>query len=195
MTKDNILPVLKDAKFTGVVEEAVKSIIAANGGAAHEAAPKDTGIRMWETKTVSGGLCDIYLRRQGNLVTVWMRTTGENRSDARSTPTFTGSSVGITSSSIPDGFKPTINSVKGNDPNKLARLAHDNIMAPSAVVCSNIGNGMPSQVGYIAFSGNINNSVTMHLGRNLNRLHMGELSWITDDPWPDNLPGTAYPVS
>lgn len=195
MTKDNVLPVLKDSKFTGVVEEAVKSIINANGGAAREAAPKDTGIRMWETKTVSGGLCDIYLRRQGNLVTVWMKTTGENRNDPRDTPTFTGASVGIRSSSIPDGFKPTINSVKGKNPNRMARLAHDNVMAPSAVVCSNIGNSLPMQVGYIAFSGDINNIVAMQLTRNLNRFHLGELSWITDDPWPENLPGTAYPVS
>ena len=149
MTKDNVLPVLKDSKFTGVVEEAVKSIIAANGGGAREAAPKDTGIRLWETKTVSGGLCDIYLRRSGNLVTIWMRTTGENRNDVSSKPTFTGSSVIIRSSAIPNGFKPEVNSIKGNSPNKMARLAHDNVMSPSVVVCSNLGNGSPSQVGYM----------------------------------------------
>lgn len=195
MTKDNILPVLKDAKFTGVVEEAVKSIIAANGGAAHETAPKDTGIRMWETKTVSGGLCDIYLRRQGNLVTIWMRTTGENRNDGSSRPTFTGSSVAIQSSSIPTGFLPAINSVKGNPPNKVARLVHDNVLSPSAVVCSNIGNGLPNQVGYIAFSGHQNNTAIMNLSRSIDRFNLGELSWVTDDPWPDTLPGTAHAVN
>ena len=62
-------------------------------------------------------------------------------------------------------------------------------------MCSNIGNGSPSQVGYMGYSGWVDNSVTMFLGRNLDRLHMGELSWITDDPWPDTLPGTAHAMN
>lgn len=195
MTKDNVVPAMTNKKFTGVVEDAVKAILAANGGGAQEASTKDTGIRLWETKTVSGGLCDIYLRRSGNLVTIWMRTTGENRNDVGSKPTFTGSSVTIRSSAIPNGFKPEVNSIKGNSPNKMARLAHDNVMSPSTVVCSNVGNGSPSQIGYMGYSGWVDNTVTMFLGRNLDRLHMGELSWVTDDPWPDTLPGTAHTVS
>lgn len=194
MTKDNVVPAMTNKKFTGVVEDAVKAILAANGGGAQEAAPKDTGVRLWETKTVSGGLCDIYLRRSGNLVTIWMRTVSENRSDGAAKPTFTGTSVAIQSSSVPSGFKPTINSVKGDPQNKVARLVHDNVLCPANVVCSNIGNGMPVPVGYIAFSGHQSNTVIMQITRNIDRFHLGELSWETDDPWPENLPGTPHTV-
>lgn len=35
MTKDNVVPAMTNKKFTGVVEDAVKAILAANGGGAH----------------------------------------------------------------------------------------------------------------------------------------------------------------
>lgn len=155
-------------------------------------AVQDTGIRLLETISESGGLCDVLIRRVGSTVQAWMITTNPNHSSGAAGPQFTKTPVDLQSKVIPSGFLPAL----GGNPNhpdhsEMVRYIHDNRFAAAAPVVSNIGNGLPSLVGTIAFFG-WNNSLIMRIDRNKDRSAMGTLVWTTSDAWPAVLPGTPY---
>lgn len=153
---------------------------------------QDTGIRLLETISESGGLCDVLIRRVGSVVQVWMITTNPDRRSGAAGPQFTKVPVDLQSKAIPSGFLPAL----GGNPNhpdrsEIVRYMHDNRFAATSPVVSNIGNGLPSPVGTIAFFG-WNNSIIMRIDRNKDRSAMGTLVWTTSDAWPVVLPGTPY---
>lgn len=155
-------------------------------------AVQDTGIRLLETISESGGLCDVLIRRVGSVVQAWMITTNPNRRSSAAGPQFTKVPVDLESKAIPSGFLPAL----GDNPNhpdrsEMVRYMHDNRFAAAAPVVSNIGNALPSPVGTIAFFG-WNNNLIMRIDRNKERSAMGTLVWTTTDPWPAVLPGTPY---
>lgn len=155
-------------------------------------AVQDTGIRLLETISESGGLCDVLIRRVGSTVQAWMITTNPNRRNGAAGPQFTKVPVELQSKAIPSGFLPAL----GGNPNhpdrsEMVRYMHDNRFAAAAPVVSNVGNGMPSPVGTIAFFG-WNNNLIMRIDRTKDRSAMGTLVWTTSDAWPAVLPGTPY---
>lgn len=155
-------------------------------------AVQDTGIRLLETISVSGGLCDVLIRRVGSTVQVWMITTNPDRREGGAGPQFTKAPVDLQSKALPSGFLPAL----GGNPNhpdreNIVRYMHDNRFAAAAPVVANIGNGVPTNVGTIGFFGWFNNLV-MRIDRNKERAAMGSLIWTTTDPWPAVLPGTPY---
>lgn len=155
-------------------------------------AVQDTGIRLLETISESGGLCDVLIRRVGSTVQAWMITTNPNSRSGAAGPQFTKTPVDLQSKAIPSGFLPAL----GGNPNhpdhsEIVRYIHDNRFAATSPVVSNIGNGLPSPVGTIAFFG-WNNSLIMRIDRNKDRSAMGTLVWTTSDAWPAVLPGTPY---
>lgn len=155
-------------------------------------AVQDTGIRLLETISASGGLCDVLIRRVGSTVQAWMITTNPNRRSGAAGPQFTKVPVDLESKAIPSGFLPAL----GGNPNhpdrsEIFRYIHDNRFAAAAPVVSNIGNALPSPVGTIAFFG-WNNNLIMRIDRNKDRSAMGTLVWTTSDAWPAVLPGTPY---
>lgn len=155
-------------------------------------AVQDTGIRLLETISVSGGLCDVLIRRVGSTVQAWMVTTNPDRREGGAGPQFTKAPVDLQSKALPSGFLPAL----GGNPNhpdreNIVRYMHDNRFAAAAPVVANIGNGVPTTVGMIGFFGWFNNLV-MRIDRNKERAAMGSLIWTTTDPWPAVLPGTPY---
>lgn len=155
-------------------------------------AVQDTGIRLLETISVSGGLCDVLIRRVGSTVQAWMVTTNPDRREGGAGPQFTKTPVDLQSKALPSGFLPAL----GGNPNhpdrdNIVRYMHDNRFASTAPVVANIGNGVPTTVGMIGFFGWFNNLV-MRIDRNKERAAMGSLIWTTTDPWPAVLPGTPY---
>lgn len=155
-------------------------------------AVQDTGIRLLETISESGGLCDVLIRRVGNVVQAWMITTNPDRRSGAAGPQFTKTPVDLQSKAIPSGFLPAL----GGNPNhpdrgEITRYIHDNRFAATSAVVSNVGNGLPSTVGTIAFFG-WSNSLIMRIDRNKDRSAMGTLVWTTSDAWPAVLPGTPY---
>lgn len=155
-------------------------------------AVQDTGIRLLETISESGGLCDVLIRRVGSTVQAWMITTNPDRRSGAAGPQFTKTPVDLQSKAIPSGFLPAL----GGNPNHpdrsdIVRYIHDNRFAAAAPVVSNVGNGLPSTVGTIAFFG-WSNSLIMRIDRNKDRSAMGTLVWTTSDAWPAVLPGTPY---
>ena len=162
------------------------------GGGGGAAVLQDTGIRLLETISESGGLCDVLIRRVGSTVQAWMITTNPERKSGGAGPQFTKAPVDLQSKAIPSGFLPAL----GGNPNhpdrqEITRYIHDNRFASYSPVVSNIGNGLPSPVGAIAFF-TWNNNLIMRIDRNQGRTAMGTLVWTTTDPWPTQLPGTAY---
>lgn len=162
------------------------------GGGGGAAVLQDTGIRLLETISESGGLCDVLIRRVGSTVQVWMVTTNPERRHGSAGPQFTKPNVVLESKTLPKGFLPALGALpnypdRGGGP----RYSHDNRFAVSAIVTSNIGNGQPAQTGTLGFFAWFNNLV-MRVERNTNRAMMGSLVWTTTDPWPTQLPGTAY---
>nr|DAV39768.1 MAG TPA: hypothetical protein [Caudoviricetes sp.] len=155
-------------------------------------AVQDTGIRLLETISVSGGLCDVLIRRVGSTVQAWMVTTNPDRLEGGAGPQFTKAPVDLQSKAIPSGFLPALGG-NPNHPNRenIVRYMHDNRFAATAPVVSNIGNGLPTTVGTIAFFG-WSNSLIMRIDRNQGRSAMGTLVWTTTDAWPAVLPGTPY---
>ena len=155
-------------------------------------AVQDTGIRLLETISVSGGLCDVLIRRVGSTVQAWMITTNPDRREGGAGPQFTKAPVDLQSKALPSGFLPAL----GGNPNhpdreNIVRYMHDNRFAAAAPVVANIGNGVPTNVGMIGFFGWFNNLV-MRIDRNKERAAIGSLIWTTTDPWPAVLPGTPY---
>ena len=155
-------------------------------------AVQDTGIRLLETISVSGGLCDVLIRRVGSTVQAWMVTINPDRREGRAGPQFTKTPVDLQSKAIPSGFLPALGS-NPNHPNRenIVRYMHDNRFAATAPVVANIGNGAPTTVGMIGFFGWFN-SLIMRIDRNKERAAMGTLVWTTTDAWPAVLPGTPY---
>lgn len=155
-------------------------------------AVQDTGIRLLETISESGGLCDVLIRRVGSTVQAWMVTTNPDRREGGAGPQFTKTPVDLQSKALPSGFLPALGG-NPNHPNRenIVRYMHDNRFAATAPVVANIGNGVPTNVGMIGFFGWFNNLV-MRIDRNKERAAMGTLVWTTSDAWPAVLPGTPY---
>lgn len=155
-------------------------------------AVQDTGIRLLETISVSGGLCDVLIRRVGSTVQAWMITTNPDRREGGAGPQFTKTPVDLQSKAIPSGFLPALGS-NPNHPNRenIVRYMHDNRFAAAAPVVANIGNSAPTTVGMIGFFGWFNNLI-MRIDRNKERAAMGTLVWTTTDAWPAVLPGAPY---
>lgn len=155
-------------------------------------AMQDTGIRLLETISESGGLCDVLIRRVGSTVQAWMITTNPDRRSGAAVPQFTKTPVELQSKAIPSGFLPALGGNPNHpDRNDIVRYIHDNRFAAAGAVVSNVGNGLPSPVGTIAFFG-WSNSLIMRIDRNKDRAAMGTLVWTTSDAWPAVLPGTPY---
>lgn len=155
-------------------------------------AMQDTGIRLLETISESGGLCDVLIRRVGSTVQAWMITTNPDRRSGAAGPQFTKTPVELQSKAIPSGFLPALGGNPNHpDRNDIVRYIHDNRFAAAGAVVSNVGNGLPSPVGTIAFFG-WSNSLIMRIDRNKDRAAMGTLVWTTSDAWPAVLPGTPY---
>ena len=155
-------------------------------------AMQDTGIRLLETISESGGLCDVLIRRVGSTVQAWMITTNPDRRSGAAGPQFTKTPVELQSKAIPSGFLPALGGNPNHpDRNDIVRYIHDNRFAAAGAVVSNVGNGLPSPVGTIAFFG-WSNSLIMRIDRNKDRTAMGTLVWTTSDAWPAVLPGTPY---
>lgn len=155
-------------------------------------AVQDTGIRLLETISESGGLCDVLIRRVGSTVQAWMITTNPDRRSGVAGPQFTKTPVELQSKAIPSGFLPALGGNPNHpDRNDIVRYIHDNRFAAAGAVVSNVGNGLPSPVGTIAFFG-WSNSLIMRIDRNKDRAAMGTLVWTTSDAWPAVLPGTPY---
>lgn len=160
-------------------------------------AVQDTGIRLLETISESGGLCDVLIRRVGSTVQAWMVTTNPDRRNGRTGPLFSKRNVALRSKTLPKGFLPALGSLPNypdrgsSDYSKVDRYSHDNRFSVSAIVTANIGNGQPYQVGTIGFFTWFNNLV-MRLEGDTNRAAIGSLIWTTTDPWPAVLPGTPY---
>ena len=155
-------------------------------------AVQDTGIRLLETISESGGLCDVLIRRVGSTVQAWMITTNPDRRSGAAGPQFTKTPVELQSKAIPSGFLPALGGNPNHpDRNDIVRYIHDNRFAAAGAVVSNVGNGLPSPVGTIAFFG-WSNSLIMRIDRNKDRAAMGTLVWTTSDAWPAVLPGTPY---
>ena len=115
-------------------------------------AVQDTGVRLLETISADGGLCDVLIRRVGSTVQAWMVTTNPERKNGSLGPLFSKSSVVLRSKTLPKGFLPALGALpnypeRGGGP----RYSHDNRFAVSAIATSNIGNGQPNQVGTIGF--------------------------------------------
>ena len=170
----------------------VEALEARPQGGGGGGAVQDTGVRLLETISESGGLCDVLIRRVGSVVQAWMVTTNPERKHGSLGPQFTKQNVVLESKTLPKGFLPALG-VLPNYPERRGdpRYSHDNRFAVSAIVTSNIGNGQPYQVGTLGFFTWFNNLV-MRLDRNTNRAVMGSLTWTTTDAWPAVLPGTAY---
>lgn len=158
-------------------------------------AVQDTGIRLLETISESGGLCDVLIRRVGSMVQAWMITTNPDRRNGKAGVNFTANQVTLRSKSLPSGFLPALGGKPGNqnvpDYENVGGYLHDHRFAASAPVVANIGNGLPINVGTIAFFG-WSNSLIMRIDRNKDRSAMGTLVWTTSDAWPAVLPGTPY---
>lgn len=69
---------------------------------------QDTGIRLLETISESGGLCDVLIRRVGSTVQAWMITTNPDRRSGAAGPQFTKTPVELQSKAIPSGFLPAL---------------------------------------------------------------------------------------
>lgn len=170
----------------------VEALEARPQGGGGGGAVQDTGVRLLETISESGGLCDVLIRRVGSVVQAWMVTTNPERKHGSAGPQFTKQNVVLESKTLPKGFLPALGALpnypeRGGGP----RYSHDNRFAVSAIVTSNIGNRQPYQVGTLGFFTWFNNLV-MRLDRNTTRAVMGSLTWTTIDAWPAVLPGTAY---
>ena len=170
----------------------VEALEARPQGGGGGGAVQDTGVRLLETISESGGLCDVLIRRVGSTVQVWMITTNPNRKNGNAGPQFTKTPVELQSKTIPSGFLPALGANQ-NHPNReeKTRYIHDNRFAAYSPVVSNIGNGLPTVTGSIGFFSWFNNLV-MRIDRNKERAVMGTLMWTTTDAWPAVLPGTAY---
>lgn len=155
-------------------------------------AVQDTGIRLLETISESGGLCDVLIRRVGSTVQAWMITTNPDRRDGSAGPQFTKAPVELQSKAIPSGFLPALGANPNHpDRQNKVRYMHNNRFAAYAPVVSNIGNDLPTVTGSIGFFGWFNNLI-MRIDRNKDRSAMGSLVWTTSDAWPAVLPGTPY---
>lgn len=158
-------------------------------------AMQDTGIRLLETISESGGLCDVLIRRVGSTVQAWMVTTNPDRRNGKAGVNFTANQVTLRSKSLPSGFLPALGGKPSHlgvpDYENVGLYLHDHRFAAAAPVVVNIGNGLPSNVGTIAFFGWFNYLV-MRIERNKERAAIGSLMWTTTDPWPAVLPGTPY---
>lgn len=156
---------------------------------------QDTGIRLLETISESGGLCDVLIRRVGSTVQAWMVTTNPDRRNGKAGVNFTANQVTLRSKSLPSGFLPALGGKPSHlgvpDYENVGLYLHDHRFAAAAPVVVNIGNGLPSNVGTIAFFGWFNYLV-MRIERNKERAAIGSLMWTTTDPWPAVLPGTPY---
>lgn len=159
------------------------------GGGGGVSPVQDTGVRLLETISESGGLCDVLIRRVGSVVQAWMVTTAAMRAHGGAAPGFTKGQVTLESKPLPKGFLPALGGAVSRD--GAPRYVHDNRFSVSAPVVSNIGNGLPIQTGMLAYF-SWNNNLVMRLDRNTTRAVMGSLTWTTIDAWPAVLPGTAY---
>lgn len=159
------------------------------GGGGGVSPVQDTGVRLLETISESGGLCDVLIRRVGSVVQAWMVTTAATRAHGGAAPGFTKGQVTLESKPLPKGFLPALGGAVSRD--GAPRYVHDNRFSVSAPVVSNIGNGLPIQTGMLAYF-SWNNNLVMRLDRNTNRAVMGSLTWTTVDDWPAVLPGTVY---
>lgn len=170
----------------------VEALEARPQGGGGGGAVQDTGIRLLETISESGGLCDVLIRRVGSTVQAWMITTNPDRKNGNAGPQFTKTPVELQSKAIPSGFLPALGG-NPNHPNRetITRYIHDNRFAAYSPVVSNIGNGLPTVTGSIGFFSWSNNLV-MRIDRNKERAVMGTLMWTTTDAWPAVLPGRAY---
>lgn len=178
MTKDNILPVLKDSKFTGVVLEAIKSILEENGyGVVQDTGWRDissliTAPEFQTFKTQRGLLC---ARRVGSRCVI------------RFTPIFSG---GPGLGEVKPGTQYTLlKKLPGFSPS-FPKVGPEVQRVMWGVSTLSSGRGVPQTSRWLGWGVDLGDQRFTGLLTATDLTSTATLEYDTVDPFPAELPGT-----